>query len=186
MRSINLIVIHCSASPNGRPVTTADIDSWHYAEPNNFRRQLAWRQRQEMNLSAIGYHWVIYTNGAVANGRHLDEIGAHAGKPHNYNPHSIGVCLIGTDQFSARQWESLRDNVCTTIAVLAARTGRTDAPRRMPSPADALALADRMGLRILGHRDLPEVKKVCPGFDVAAWLTGGMQPLAGHLLEDAG
>lgn len=178
MRSINLIVIHCAATPNGRPFTAVDIDAWHYER--GFRRQLAFRSRQEMNLQAIGYHWVIYTNGALANGRHLDEIGAHA---KDHNAESIGICLVGTDKFSLRQWETLRDNVCSTIAVLAARAGRTDAPRYKPSPADAIALAERMGVRILGHRDLPDVKKECPGFDVGAWLKGGMEPHANHLLE---
>jgi N-acetyl-anhydromuramyl-L-alanine amidase AmpD len=190
MRAVDLIVIHCSATPNGKPFTTADIDAWHHQR--GFRRALDFRERQEMNLAAIGYHWVIYTNGAVANGRHLDEVGAHA-KDHNLR--SIGVCMIGSDRFTARQWASLRANLCTTLALIAAHRGRTDAPRRVPSPADALALSQSLGVRVVGHRDLsPDVDgdgtvephewlKSCPGFDVSAWLAGGMEPPAGHLLE---
>ncbi len=179
MRSINLIVIHCAATPNGKPFTAADIDAWHYER--GFRRTLAFRERQEMNLQSIGYHWVVYTNGAVANGRHLDEVGAHA-KGHNAS--SIGICLIGTDKFSAAQWASLRNNLCATARTLATARGLGDKVFGRLSPGEALALYRKMDVRILGHRDLPEVHKQCPGFDVAAFLAGGMQPLAEHLLEE--
>ena len=177
MRLIDLIVIHCAATPNGRPFTTADIDAWHHER--GFRRALADRQRQEMNLAAIGYHYVVYTNGAVANGRHLDEIGAHA---YGHNDRSIGLCLIGTDKFTPAQWAILRDNLCATARTLAERRELPDRPKYPPTPAEAIALYKRMGVRVCGHRDLPGVKKECPGFDVAAFLAGGMQPLAGHVL----
>lgn len=29
MRTIRLIIVHCSATPNGRPHNAADIDRWH-------------------------------------------------------------------------------------------------------------------------------------------------------------
>ena len=180
MRSIDLVVIHCAATPNGRAFTTADIDAWHHER--GFRRTLAFRQRQEMNLAAIGYHYVIYTNGAVANGRHLDEVGAHVA---GWNERSIGICLVGTDQFAPAQWASLRDNLCATARTLAERRDLPDRPKYRPEPGDALRLFARMGVRVCGHRDLPNVKKECPGFDVGAFLAGGMQPLAAHLLEEA-
>lgn len=149
MRAIDLIVIHCAATPNGRRFTAADIDAWHYAR--GFRRQLAFRQRQEMNLAAIGYHYVLYVNGAVAAGRHLDEIGAHA---KGHNTRSIGVCLIGTDRFTLDQWTSLEQNICATIATLARRRAPAHAPKRRPAPAQALRLARELGVRVVGHRDL--------------------------------
>lgn len=36
---------------------------------------------------------------------------------------------------------------------------------------------------ICGHRDTG-ANKTCPGFDVGAWLAGGLQPLADHLLVE--
>ncbi|HJW81967.1 MAG TPA: N-acetylmuramoyl-L-alanine amidase [Acidiferrobacterales bacterium] len=179
MRSINLIVIHCAATPNGKPFTVADIDAWHYQR--GFRRALAFRQRQEMNLAAIGYHWVIYTNGAVANGRHLDEIGAHVA---GHNESSIGICLIGTDKFTFAQWASLRDNLCATARTIAEARGLHTQSFGRPAPAEATALYRQMHVRVLGHRDLPDVHKECPGFDVAAFLARGMLPLTEQILEE--
>lgn len=153
MRSIDLLVIHCAATPNGKPFKTIDIDRWH-AE-RGFERLPEFRNRQNSVLSAIGYHFAIYTNGACATGRHLDEVGAHAA---GHNANSIGICLIGTDKFTHAQWEMLRANVW--------------AMRKLHPAA-----------RVLGHRDLPAVKKTCPGFDVAAWLAGDGAPLAGHILD---
>lgn len=152
MRSVDLIVIHCAATPNGKPFTSADIDRWHVER--KFQRSAEFRQRQNSQLAAIGYHFVIYLNGACATGRHLDELGAHAA---GHNEHSIGICLIGTDRYTPAQWGMLRANVW--------------AMRKLYPAA-----------RVLGHRDLPNVKKTCPGFDVAAWLAGDGAPLAGHIL----
>lgn len=164
-REITLIVIHCSATPNGRWVTTLDIDQWH-AE-RGFARRGYWRARQNAQLGAIGYHFAIYTNGAIATGRHLAEIGAHVA---GNNRDSIGICVVGTDQFSRAQWSSLA------------------------------ALVDRLRqefphARVTGHRDLSpdqdndglvepwEWLKTCPGFDVATWLRTNMLPRPGHILE---
>ena len=76
MRSINEIIVHCSATPEGRDFTVADITRWHKAR--GFR--------------TIGYHYVIYRDGSVHTGRPLEQAGAHCLK---HNAHSIGVCYIG-------------------------------------------------------------------------------------------
>lgn len=76
MRSINEIIIHCSATPEGRDHTAADIDRWH-------------RQR---GFAGIGYHFVVRLDGRVETGRPLERIGAHCS---GHNAHSIGVCYIG-------------------------------------------------------------------------------------------
>lgn len=48
MRKINLIVVHCTATPEGRDVTVADIDRMHRAK--------GWK--------CIGYHYVVYQTAA--------------------------------------------------------------------------------------------------------------------------
>lgn len=53
MRTINLIVVHCTATPEGRDVTTADID----------------RQHRQRGFTSIGYHYVIYRDGTLHLGR---------------------------------------------------------------------------------------------------------------------
>ena len=167
MRQITLIVIHCSASPNsdglfrgspGAPgfLTPAQIiDGWH--RERGFHRQPEARKRFNPELAAIGYHYLIYRNGGIATGRGEDEVGAHVA---GFNQKSLGLCLIGTDEFTVAQWESLR------FLVSALRKCYPDA-------------------RVVGHRDLSpdqnrngivesfEWLKTCPGFDVAAWLAGG-------------
>ena len=76
MRRIDKIIIHCSATPEGRKVTVEEIRHWH-------------KQRQ---WSDIGYHFVIYQDGSIHTGRPVEQIGAHC---KGYNAHSIGICYIG-------------------------------------------------------------------------------------------
>jgi len=137
MRTINKIIIHCSASPNGRHTTVNDIDAWHRAR--GFRRV---NPLINPELTSIGYHFVIYTDGRVHTGRDVEEVGAHAA---GFNAHSIGICMIGTDTFTGVQWDSLKRLVSTLSD-------------------------DYPDAEIIGHRDLPDVKKSCPGFDVKTWL----------------
>ena len=76
MRNINKIIIHCSATPEGKNFTVKQIDACH-------------RQR---GFNGIGYHFVIYLDGSVHVGRALAKAGAHC---KGHNAHSIGVCYIG-------------------------------------------------------------------------------------------
>ena len=76
MRPITEIIIHCSATPEGKAFTVADIRRWHLAR--GFRD--------------IGYHYVIYLDGSIHKGRPLEQAGAHC---LNHNRRSIGVCYIG-------------------------------------------------------------------------------------------
>lgn len=76
MRKITNIIVHCSATPEAKPFTVADIDRWH-------------RQR---GFASIGYHYVVYLDGSIHAGRPLSQVGAHC-QGHNVN--SIGVCYIG-------------------------------------------------------------------------------------------
>ena len=75
-RVINEIIVHCSATPEGKSFTTDDIKKWHLAR----------------GFSDIGYHYVVYLDGSVHPGRSVDKIGAHCT---GHNSNSIGVCYIG-------------------------------------------------------------------------------------------
>lgn len=75
-RKIDKIILHCSATPEGKDYTVAQIRQWHLAR----------------NFSDIGYHYVIYRDGSVHRGRSENKIGAHTT---GYNSHSIGICYIG-------------------------------------------------------------------------------------------
>jgi len=76
MRRIDEIIIHCSATPEGRDVTVTDIDKMH--------RLRGWK--------CIGYHYVIYRDGSIHAGRPEKMEGAHC---EGRNAHSIGICYIG-------------------------------------------------------------------------------------------
>lgn len=157
-RTITGIVIHCSGTPNGQWITTHEIDQAHQAR--GLKRDEVYRQRHNSMLHAIGYHFVIYPNGAIATGRHLDEPGQHT-KTHNLK--TIAICLIGTDKFTPDQWTALRDNV-------------------------SLLLRDRPHLRerVAGCRELTGEDQNSPGFSVPAWIENGMQPLPDHVLQEVG
>ncbi len=75
-RVITLLACHCSATPEGKDYTTADIKKWHLAQ--------GW--------SDIGYHYVIYRDGTIHLGRDVDKIGSHIA---GHNSNSIGICYIG-------------------------------------------------------------------------------------------
>lgn len=75
-RIINEIIVHCSATPEGKDYTTEDIKRWHL----------------QRGFSTIGYHYVVYRDGSVHEGRSVDVSGAHCT---GHNSHSIGVCYIG-------------------------------------------------------------------------------------------
>ncbi len=74
--NITHVVVHCSASPQGRGDTAATIHSWH----------------KEKGWDGIGYHHVIWADGTVEQGRPHYWQGAHV---KGYNHCSIGICLIG-------------------------------------------------------------------------------------------
>ena len=76
MRSIDKIIVHCSATREGQHVTVQQIRQWHL----------------QRNFADIGYHYVIYLDGTVHKGRPLEKAGAHC---KGYNAHSIGICYVG-------------------------------------------------------------------------------------------
>lgn len=97
MRPISGLVVHCSATPAGRPFRAADIDRWH--------RENGW--------NGIGYHFVIPLDGSIEPGRDLDVAGAHVS---GHNARTIGICYVGgmnaqntapLDTLSARQSDAL-------------------------------------------------------------------------------
>ena len=73
MRTITLIIIHCSAVRPWQQSSAVDIDRWHVAR--------GWK--------GIGYHYVVRRDGTVEPGRALETKGDHC---LNHNSHSIGIC----------------------------------------------------------------------------------------------
>jgi N-acetylmuramoyl-L-alanine amidase len=76
MNMIDKIIIHCSATPEGRRTTLEEVTQWHKAR--GFR--------------TIGYHYLIHLDGSISRGRQEHEQGAHT---KGYNKNSIGICYVG-------------------------------------------------------------------------------------------
>ena len=77
MRKIRKIIIHCSATQEGKDIDAKEIKRWHV---------------EKRGWSYIGYHYVIKLDGTVEEGRPIERSGAHT---LNHNHTSIGVCYIG-------------------------------------------------------------------------------------------
>ena len=77
MRTITLIIIHCSATREGTRYPFAKCRHDHIAH----RR-----------FKDIGYHYYIDREGVIWPGRPEQQVGAHC---RNHNKHSIGVCYEG-------------------------------------------------------------------------------------------
>ena len=76
MRDINKIILHCSATPEGRDVSVNDIRQWHL----------------DKGWSDIGYHYVVELDGTIKEGRPVERQGAHV---RGLNKNSIGICYVG-------------------------------------------------------------------------------------------
>lgn len=75
-RSIKELIVHCSATPEGKDYSVDTIRQWHL----------------QRGFSDIGYHYVVYRDGSIHIGRDESVIGAHCT---GHNTNSIGVCYIG-------------------------------------------------------------------------------------------
>lgn len=131
-RTITELIVHCSATPEGVDYTVDDIRKWH--------RQQGW--------SDIGYHYVVYRNGLIVDGRDVDLIGAHCLKG-GHNTHSIGICYVGgVDKDDVKKSKDTR----THEQRAALKAILIDLKRLYPNA------------KIYGHRDFDKGKD-CPSFD---------------------
>jgi N-acetylmuramoyl-L-alanine amidase len=175
-RTVRNIIIHCAATPNGKEFRAKDIDAMH--KVRTFKRDSQAKRNFNPTLSSIGYHFFIGVDGVIETGRGLEEVGAHV---QGNNSDSIGICMAGTDKFSRLQWQSLRELIIKLAGDIRGKVILT---------ADSAINAYKdMGISVKGHRDYsPDLNgdgqitrnewiKTCPGFDVTAWVKGGMMPI---------
>tara|TARA_R110001632_G_scaffold155372_1_gene273574 strand:- start:553 stop:993 length:441 start_codon:yes stop_codon:yes gene_type:complete len=80
MREINKIIVHCSATQEGKDFNAAEINRWHL----------------KRGWSGIGYHYVVLLDGTIEYGRSIYKQGAHV---KGENKGSIGICYIGGVEF---------------------------------------------------------------------------------------
>lgn len=147
MARLKYLVIHCTATPDGREVSAADIRRWHTSPVSQGGR--GWKQ--------VGYTDLVHLDGKVERlvGNNEDanvdawEVTNGAAGYNSVSRHIVyaGGCdrqMQPKDTRTAAQKEALASYV-------------RDFHRRFPN------------VRIVGHRELNS-GKACPSFDVQKWL----------------
>ncbi len=146
MKKILYLIIHCTATPEGRPVTAATIKKWHTAPPPAGR---GWNQ--------VGYSDMIHLNGMVENLVPYNEdeyvqpreiTNGVAG----YNSQSRHVVYVGGLDADGRKPMDTR----TREQMLALRNYIFN------------MIAHHPDIKVAGHCQFAE--KACPSFDVPVWL----------------
>ena len=143
------LVLHCTATPEGREVTSGEIRHWHTDPVKKGGR--GWKQ--------VGYTDMIHLDGRVERlVRKNEDAEVDPWEVTNgakgYNTVSRHVVYVGGVSKDGKTAKDTR-----TEAQLKAMTAYVrDFHARFPQ------------IRIVGHGELPGVKKACPSFDVAAWL----------------
>ena len=124
-KNIELLVVHCSDTANNQNLSAIDIHKMHL----------------DFGWDGIGYHKIIKRSGKIENGRPEYWVGAHVKGKNNI---SLGVCLIGKDNFTKSQLMSL-ERILKKLK------------KTYPNA------------KIVGHKDTSDTKKTCPNFDVIKW-----------------
>lgn len=127
-RKIDEIIVHCTATKEGREVSVEDVRRWH-VDGNGW--------------NDIGYHYLIYLDGSVHEGRPIDKSGAHCV---GHNSRSIGVCYVGGLDARGK-----------------AKDTRTPAQRQSLRELIRMLKRSFPTANVFGHRDF--ANKACPCFD---------------------
>ena len=89
MRTVTLIIVHCSATREGQ--------SFGFEQCRTDQQSFGFEQCRTDHIRHrrfrdIGYHFYITRDGEIHRGRPLEQVGAHC---RNHNRHSVGVCYEG-------------------------------------------------------------------------------------------
>lgn len=147
MADLKYLVIHCTATPEGREVTAADIRRWHTSPLSQGGR--GWRQ--------VGYTDIIHLDGTVERlvdnneDSHVDPWEVTNGAK-GYNSVSRHIVYAGG---CARDGKTPKDTR-TAAQLKAMEVYIKDFHERFPD------------VRIIGHNEV--AAKACPSFDVQKWL----------------
>lgn len=147
MGKLQRLVLHCTATPEGREVTSKEIRAWHTNPVSRGGR--GWSQ--------VGYTDMIHLSGKVE--RLVDN-----NEDANVDPWEITN--------GAKGYNSTSRHVVYVGGV--ARDGKTPRDTRTPSQLKAMEAYVKdfhhrfPDVRIVGHNEL--AAKACPSFDVQKWL----------------
>ncbi|MGP1526387.1 MAG: N-acetylmuramoyl-L-alanine amidase [Candidatus Cryptobacteroides sp.] len=147
MALIKYLVLHCTATPEGREVSSEEIRRWHTSPPPIGR---GWKQ--------VGYTDMVHLDGSVER------------------------LVVNNEDMNVDSWEITNgvagQNLISRHIVYVGGCDKNMEPRDTRTEAQKKAMADYVkdfhrrfpDVRIVGHRDFPNVSKSCPSFDVSSWL----------------
>ena len=147
MAKLKFLVLHCTATPEGREVSSDDIRAWHTNPVSKGGR--GWSQ--------VGYTDLIHLNGEVE--RLVDN-----NEDANVDPWEITN--------GAKGYNSISRHVVYVGGVVA--DGKTTKDTRTKAQREAMESyvkefhRKHPNVRIIGHREV--AAKDCPSFDVQVWL----------------
>ena len=147
MAKLKRLVLHCTATPEGREVSAADIRHWHCDPVSKGGR--GWKQ--------VGYTDMIHLDGKVErlvkNNEDAEvdpwEVTNGAAGYNSTSRHVVYVGGVGKDGKTAKDTRTVAQKKAMEAYV-------KDFHRRFPS------------IPVVGHNQL--AAKACPSFDVQAWL----------------
>ena len=145
MRNINEIIVHCSATKEGKDYTVEQIEQWHLAK----------------GYKKIGYHFVVYRDGTIHRGRPLAESGAHC---LNHNSYSIGICYIGGLDADGKPKDTRTDAQREALRTLVTMLKEIYPTAKVLGHRDTSPDKNKNGII-----EPAEWLKACPCFDVAEW-----------------
>lgn len=151
MRTITLIVLHCSG--------TKATQNYGFSQCKADHLRRGWMD--------IGYHYYITRDGQVHEGRPLSKVGAHS---KDHNQHSIGICYEGGLDASGKPCDTR-----TKAQRASMRSLLTALHGRFPN---AIIMGHRdlsPDLDGNGRIDPDEWMKQCPCFD-ALWDYADLEP----------
>lgn len=145
-KSLKYLVLHCTATPAGREVTSAEIRQWHLSAPPKGR---GWKQ--------VGYTDLFHLDGSV-------ERLVKNNEDAQVDPWEVTNGASG--------YNSIARHVVYAGGVAA--DGKTPGDTRTPAQLRAMERyvkdfhARFPDVKIVGHNQL--AAKACPSFDVPRWL----------------
>ena len=104
MRTINRVIIHCTATPD-----TAEGANVGFREINEMHAKRGFKD--SATGISLGYHYLVARDGLIIAGRPESSTGAHV---RGHNRDSLGIAWVGTLRMTDMQTASLL-LLCTTI-----------------------------------------------------------------------
>lgn len=146
MAKLTYLVIHCTATPEGRNVSSADIRKWHTSPINQGGR--GWKQ--------VGYSDMIHLNGIVENLVPYD-------------------CDDEVDKWEITNGATGINSISRHV-VYVGGTDKTGKPKDTRTNEQKVALANYVKgmilqhpyIKVAGHNQFAQ--KACPSFDTVKWL----------------